>query len=163
MTRNRAFCQLDTDCIDWIADGCLERMWKNRTRLDYEKIAATFPVGKLTAGVYCVWERGHGRVRPLYVGESNNLRERIRQLRFLSQHTFARQYANLRARTPKPLRHPTKEVVGRMSRKKRTGIEERLEKRYEKQLMVGWVATSFGRKEVEESLIAHFQPPFNNP
>lgn len=160
MTKNRSFCQLDTDCIDWIGEGCLARMWKNKTRLDYGKIAATFPIGRPVAGLYCIWESKGGPARPLYVGESHNLRERIRQLRFLSQHTFARQYAILRARKHRLVR-PTKSVVSRLSRKRKDEIEAGLEDRYLRQLRLGWVATSFGRREIEEALIRRYDPPFN--
>jgi hypothetical protein len=159
MKGNRTFCQLDTDCTDWIADGCLERMWKHKMRLDYEKIAAAFPRGKPVAGVYCIWESTGGRSRPIYVGESDNLRRRIQQLHRLTKHTFARKFAVRRARKVKF--RPTKEVVLRFSKRRTDEIEMNLAERYAKQLRLGWTETTFGRREIEESLVRRYAPPFN--
>lgn len=95
-------------------------------------------------GVYVI-RRARVRKGPVYVGETSNLFERMRDLGSWRNHTFTRQIKNQNG-----FRKPTR-------------IRDHISKNYR----VSFTVVSFGRKEVEESLVDYWHTDgdvnFNKP
>ena len=102
-------------------------------------------------GVYCVFAKGE----LIYVGETGNLRGRMRDLRDTRNHSLRRQLGD--------------EVFGgcrgfrsaNSSRKFPRVIEDRLNRHMERHLLVRGLSVLLGRKEIEEQLIDRERPRYN--
>jgi len=95
-------------------------------------------------GVYVIWLKGQ-EMRPLYVGETAHLHERLGDLARTLNHTFRRQ------------------VKKQLERGKRTIGERELSAHIERRFRISYLPVSFGRKELEEYLICRWDtaPGFN--
>ena len=85
-----------------------------------------------TPGVYAIFRKWR-RQKPVYIGETCNLRERLRDLRNPANHTFTAQVTERYLNSTKSLDR----------------IREYIENNY----YVSFAAVDFGRKEFEEHLI----------
>ena len=95
-------------------------------------------------GVYAIWTPSV-QDRPVYIGETANLYERMRDLGSYRNHTFAKKVKAKHHLDSAP------EVRSKIS----------------KTFLVSCIAVAFGRKEIEEALIVHWgtaaRRGYNNP
>jgi hypothetical protein len=85
-------------------------------------------------GVYAIWT-SKAEARPVYVGETANLHERMSDLGSYRNHTFAK----------------------KVKARHRLGTAPEVRALIKRRFFVSCIAVAFGRKEIEESLVVHWK------
>lgn len=100
-------------------------------------------------GVYLVFHKN--KDKPIYVGETRNIKERMKDLKRTLNHTLRRSIG--------------KEKFGEKatsSKKFSPSNEKKLNEFFEKEISVSWAVVEFGRKEIEEYICKQDPAPKYN-
>lgn len=103
-------------------------------------------------GVYLIWNT-QGEL--VYVGETSNLRARMKDIRDTRNHTCRRSVGRLEF-----MGHPDYVELPDNKRKYSAAVEDAINAYFKDQLMVAFEPVTFGRLELEHYLIEQRQPGF---
>ena len=104
-------------------------------------------------GIYVVFMEG----KPVYVGESGNVRARMSDLRRTMNHTLRRKLGNEYMTS-----HPQFTRVLNSKQRFHDSVEMELNIWMQSNLAIRGIAIAFGRVEIEEFLIETWDPKFND-
>ena len=94
-------------------------------------------------GIYLVSYKSESK-RPIYIGETKDLHERIKDMHRTVNHTLRRS-------------------IGNKLFKNRKDIENKLDAFFQKKLCLQVLPVEFGRKEIEEYLVRKYSTKYNKP
>ncbi|GAG99609.1 unnamed protein product [marine sediment metagenome] len=138
------------------AQKMLERIWqelKSSRRYTFFSSPDWKESFEPKSGVYAVWEKGEER--PVYAGETANLKERMSDFEDSRHHTLRRTIGK------KKFEHMEGFEKATTKKKFPEHIEKLVGNYFRENLMVACLPIYFGRKEVEEYIDEKFHPTYH--